>query len=168
MKGKINKLSENAARLFAADCAERVLSICGDDDTPKKAVQAARDYVSGKIAENALYSAWKSVSDLAFLNRKKYLWSILRGDKEGGYTAYGRYEPKEAKWAETWNKESAACWAAAWATIQHSIFGETVCMNYAANNAAWCAIRAVVGDEARAEEAQWQYKRILWYLGEAV
>ena len=49
-------------RLFAADCTELVLPIFEkqfpDDDRPRKAIQAARDYANGIISEKELAAAW--------------------------------------------------------------------------------------------------------------
>lgn len=48
-------------RLFAADCAKRVLHVYEqenpNDDRPRKAIQAARDFVLGKIDMDALVTA---------------------------------------------------------------------------------------------------------------
>ena len=48
-------------RLFAADCAERVLYLFEkerpDDDRPRKAIQAARDFANGKIEAAAREAA---------------------------------------------------------------------------------------------------------------
>jgi len=58
---KLDTWNEKTARLFAADCAERVLPIFEreypDDDRPRKAIQAARDFVDGKISRDELYAA---------------------------------------------------------------------------------------------------------------
>ena len=52
---------EKSARLFAADCAERTLPVYEkdypDDDRPRKAIQAARDYANGKITKDELATA---------------------------------------------------------------------------------------------------------------
>ena len=49
--------NERTARLFAADCAERVLPIFGksypNDNRPRNAIQAARDFANGKITAAA-------------------------------------------------------------------------------------------------------------------
>lgn len=53
--------SERTARLFAADCAERVLPVWEErhpnDDRPRRAIQAARDYVNGLIGREELAAA---------------------------------------------------------------------------------------------------------------
>ena len=49
---KLDSWNEKTARLFAADCAERVLFIFErihpNDDRPRTAIQAARDFANGK------------------------------------------------------------------------------------------------------------------------
>ena len=58
---RIETWDEKSARLFAADCAERVLPIFEkeypDEDAPRKAIQAARDYANGKINKKQLAAA---------------------------------------------------------------------------------------------------------------
>jgi hypothetical protein len=57
---KMETWNDKAAQLFAADCAEHVLPIYEkeypDDDRPRKAVQATRDYANGKITSEELYA----------------------------------------------------------------------------------------------------------------
>ena len=49
------------ARLFAIDCAESALPIFEakypNDQRPRQAIQAAKDYMAGKITREALYAA---------------------------------------------------------------------------------------------------------------
>ena len=53
--------NEKTARLFAADCAERVLPIYEkqypDDNRPRKAIDAARKYTLGEITKEELAAA---------------------------------------------------------------------------------------------------------------
>ena len=53
--------TERTARLYAADCAERVLPIfereCPNDDRPRKAIEAARAFAYGEIDDAALAAA---------------------------------------------------------------------------------------------------------------
>ena len=55
---RVETWTERTARLFAADCAEHALSNFEnkypDDDRPRKAIQAARDYANGLISESEL------------------------------------------------------------------------------------------------------------------
>jgi hypothetical protein len=54
-------------RLFAADCAESVLHIYEkqypNDDRPRKAIQAARDYANGVVDKDELDAAWSAAWD---------------------------------------------------------------------------------------------------------
>ena len=58
---KCDGWNEKTARLFAADCAERVLPIYEkkypDDDRPRKAIKAARKYANGKITKEQMAAA---------------------------------------------------------------------------------------------------------------
>lgn len=66
---KIEAWNDKTARLFAADCAERVLPIYEkqypDDDCPRKAIQAARDYANGLISEEKLAAAGATAREAA-------------------------------------------------------------------------------------------------------
>jgi hypothetical protein len=148
MLDKVELLNENTARLFAADCAERVVSICDNKKTPELAIQAARAFAKGKISEEMLYSAWEDVKDLAVVNKKHYLNASGRG--------YGKHDPKESDWAKTWDKQASAYWSAAWAAKLYDINGNKISMIFAAKSAAWCATQAITGDKARAQEENWQ------------
>lgn len=75
---------ETTARLFAADCAERVLTIFEKqrpkDDRPRKAIEAARAYARGEIDDAAKAAAgaaawdaeqaWQRARLLQYLNSK--------------------------------------------------------------------------------------------------
>ena len=78
--------NEKSARLFAADCAERVLPIYEkeypDDDRPRKAIQAARDYANGKITKDKLAAAWDAARAAA--------WDAARA------------AARDAAWAAAW------------------------------------------------------------------
>ena len=56
-------------RLFAADCAESVLhifeNIYPNDDLPRKAIQAARDYANDLISKSELAAARDAARDAA-------------------------------------------------------------------------------------------------------
>ena len=58
---KIETWNERTDRLFAVDCAEHVLPIFEkqypNDDRPRKAIHAARDFVDGKISKESLDAA---------------------------------------------------------------------------------------------------------------
>jgi len=59
---RLDNWNERTARLFAADCAERVLPIFEKafpgDDRPRRAIEAARAYANGRITAAARAAAW--------------------------------------------------------------------------------------------------------------
>ena len=85
-------------RLFAADCADMVLPIYKkeypDDDRPRKAIQAARDYANGLISTKELAAA------------RAAAWAAA----EAAAAAAGAAEA--AAWAAAWAAEEAAARAA--------------------------------------------------------
>ena len=70
---KLDAWNEKTARLFAADCAERVLPIYEErfpgEDRPRKAIEAARKYADKKITKKMLAAArdaaWGAAWDVA-------------------------------------------------------------------------------------------------------
>ena len=62
--------TETTARLYAADCAERVLPIFEKarpgDDRPRKAIEAARAFARGEIDAAARDAAWAAAGDAAW------------------------------------------------------------------------------------------------------
>ena len=99
---RIETWNEKSARLFAADCAEKVLPIYEkeypNEDAPRKAIQAARDYANGKINKKQLAAA------------KVVAWDAARA--AAGDVAW------DAARAAAWNAARAAAgdvaWDAAW------------------------------------------------------
>ena len=79
---KLDAWNEKSARLFAADCAERVLPIYEkdypDDDRPRKAIQAARDYANGKITEEELDAAGDAARAAAWAAARDAAWAAER------------------------------------------------------------------------------------------
>lgn len=76
---------EKDVRLFAADCAERVLplfeSTFPKDKRPKEVIQAARDFSEGKITREeldaALYAARAAAGDAAWDAERKIQTEML-------------------------------------------------------------------------------------------
>ena len=138
---RVGGWNEKTARLFAADCAERVLPIFEKerphDDRPRKAIEAARAYARGEIDAAARDAAWAAVRAAA--------------------RAAARDAARDAAWAAA----RAAAWAAArdaaWAVVRA-----------AARDAARAAARAAARDAARAAaraaEREWQGQRLIEYL----
>ena len=97
-------------RLFAADCAESVLHIYEkqypNDDRPRKAIQAARDYVNGVIGKDELAAAWDAARDAGSAERAA--GSAERAARAAGWAAGA------AGWAaEAAERAAGAAWAAA-------------------------------------------------------
>jgi hypothetical protein len=66
---KVAGITDRTLRLFAADCAERVLPIFEKarpgDDRPRLAIQAARDFAEGRIGDAARDAARAAARDAA-------------------------------------------------------------------------------------------------------
>jgi hypothetical protein len=90
-------------RLFVADCAESVLHIYEkkypNDDRPRKAIQAARDYANGVIGKDELDAARDAAGDAA---------------RAAALAAAGA-AARDAAWDAAWAAALAAEWDAAWA-----------------------------------------------------
>ena len=73
---------ERELRLFAADCAEHVLYIfereCPNDDRPRQAIQAARDFANGKIRDAARDAAGAAARDAAGAPAGDAAWDAAR------------------------------------------------------------------------------------------
>ena len=83
---KLNTWNDRTMRLFAADCAERVVTIYEkeypDDDRPRLAIQAARDFANGKITKKQLdaarAAAWNAARDAAGAAARDAAWAAAR------------------------------------------------------------------------------------------
>ena len=88
-------------RLFAADCAELVLPIYEnqypDDDRPRKAIKAARDYANGLISAKELAAAGDAALAASGAARNAAAWNA-RNAAAGA--------------AAAWAARNAAAWAA--------------------------------------------------------
>ena len=66
---KLDTWDEKSGRLFAADCVEHVLHIfekkCPNDNRPRAAIQAARDFAHRKITKSQLTAAGDAAGDAA-------------------------------------------------------------------------------------------------------
>jgi len=105
------RLSDRALRLFAADCAEAVLPIFEraypNDDRPRLAIQAARDYANGLISAAARDAAGDAARDAAWA-----AGDAARDARDAHWAA--RAAAGAAYWAAAWAARDAAG-AAAWA-----------------------------------------------------
>ena len=101
---------ERELQLFAADCAEHVLYLFErerpNDDRPRKAIQAARDFVADEIGV-AAWDAAKAAAGAAARAAAR----AAAGDEIGAAA-------RAAAWAAAWAAAKAAAWDAAWATEQ--------------------------------------------------
>jgi hypothetical protein len=89
-------------RLFAADCADLVLPIYEkqypNDDRPRKAIQAARDYANGVISKDELTAAGDAAGDAALTAALTAAW--------------------DAAWDAALAAARAAAWDAKWQEIE--------------------------------------------------
>jgi len=128
--------NERTARLFACDCAERVLSLYEakypDDGRPRKGIEIARRYAEGKATVEELAAArdaaW-AAAEAAALNASR---------------------------AAALNASRAAAWAAAWAATEDA---SRAASRAASRYAAWAA-EGAASRYARDAERQWQVERL--------
>ena len=108
--GKVDSWDERAARLFACDCAERVLPLYEtkypDDTRPRHAIEVARRYAHGNATDEELAAAWDAAGDAA--------WAAAWGAAWGAAWAAAR----GAAWAAAWAAAGGAAWDAAWAAAR--------------------------------------------------
>jgi len=143
------ELAEELSRHLAADFAEHVLHIFEDkypgDDSPRKAIQAARLYADGDITAAARAAARAAAGDAA---------GAAAWDAAGAAA-------RAAAWHAAWDAAGAAAWAAARHAAGDAAWD-------AAWHAAWDAARAAArhaaGDAAWDAEREWQTKRFLEVL----
>lgn len=149
---RLDTWNEHTARLFACDCAERVLpifeSICPDDDRPRQAIETVRRYAVGEATADELAAAEVAAWAAA--------WAA-RDAAEAAAWAAAEVAAEAAAWAASWAASWAArdAWYAGW---------------YAGWAAAWDARDARDAAEAAARDAEkrWQAERLRQYLdGEA-
>ena len=88
-------LDDKRWRLFACDCAERVLSIFEkeypDDNRPRKAIETARLFANGEATQKELDAAWDAASDAAWSSARSAAW--------------------DAAWSASWDAARAGVWA---------------------------------------------------------
>ena len=108
---RIETWNNKTLRLYAADCAERVVSLYEKDyptDTrPRKAIQAARDFANGKItaeelnaAANAAYAAACAATAANAANAAYAAYAAACAAYAAAYAAYAAYaaDAAERKW----------------------------------------------------------------------
>jgi len=79
---KLDTWNERTVRLFACDCAERVLHLYeekySDDKRPRHAIEIARRYVNGEVSRDELYAAWAAARAAARAAEQKWQAKRLR------------------------------------------------------------------------------------------
>ena len=141
---------DKQARLFAADCAERVLPLFEnmhpDDPRPRLAIAAARNSANGNIGA----AAWAAARDAAAAAARDAARDAAAAAARDAAGAAAR----AAAWEAAGAAAAAAARAAAWEAARAAA-GE------AAGAAAWAAAWEAAGEAER----QWQTGRLLYYLG---
>ena len=106
---RLDTWNDRTARLFAADCAEAVLPIFEkerpNDDRPRKAIQAARDFAEGRTGAAAWAAARDAARDAAGAAARD-----AAGDAAGDAA---RDAARAAAWAAARAAAGDAAWAAA-------------------------------------------------------
>ena len=109
---KLATWNAKTARLFAADCAEHVLSIFEkkypEDQRPRLAIQAARQFARGKITKEKMIAAGNAAKDAAGSAAWAAAWAAARdAARDAAGDAAG-----DAAWAAAWAAARDAAWAA--------------------------------------------------------
>jgi hypothetical protein len=137
--------NEKSARLFACDCAERVLDIFErafpNDDRPRNAIQTARRYANGKATHVELKTAWEAVCNLI----PKMVNEITNGMRN--YMV-------DAMWSVVMAAEGAAVCDEKNKKLIY--IAATLVASYAVE-----AIKITAGDYLASAEAHWQACRLL-------
>ena len=127
---------DKLARLFACDCAERVLHICEskypDDKRPRNAIETARRFAEGKATKEEMAAAW----DAAGVAAGVAAWDAARDAARAAAWVAARDAAWDAARAAAWDAARDAARAAAW-------------------DAAWDA-----RDAAGAAEQDWQLQHL--------
>ncbi|MBC7350451.1 MAG: hypothetical protein H5U05_10820 [Candidatus Aminicenantes bacterium] len=151
--------NERTARLFACDCAERVLPLYEaryDDDRPRKAIETARRYAEGKADVEELAAAraaaWEAALNASRDASRAAAWAAA-------WAAV--WAAEEAVWAAARAAAEDAAWAAAWAaSLNASRAAALNASRYAARNAAEAAAGDAAWDAAWDAERNWQVERL--------
>ena len=146
---KVETWNDKTLRLYAADCAERVLGLYEKqypkDDRPRKAIQAARDFANGLITKDA---AAKAATNAAYA---AYAANVANA----AYAA-------DAAYAAAANAAYAAANAAA--NAANAAYAAANAAGYAAANGVDAAADAAYAAADAAAEREWQFKRLKHYL----
>jgi hypothetical protein len=125
--------NERTAQLFACDCAEAVVHLCGDDPRPRQAIDVARRYANGEATDEELAAA----RDAA---RAAVRDAPMNAPRDAAWAAT-RAATRDAAWDMVWDMAWDAAWAAARGTARAAALG-------AALGAARGTARAIAWDAA--------------------
>lgn len=141
---QLTNWNDRTARLFACDCAERVLHIA-DDERCNNIIEITRRYANGMATDNELAAARDAVWDATWYAT----WAAVR--------SAAWYAANEAAWA-------AASYAASYAANEAANEAARDAASCAANDAAWAAAWGAAWGAAKYAERQWQQQRLMEYL----
>jgi hypothetical protein len=116
---RIEAWNERGARMFACDCAERVLPLfeakCPHDNRPRRAIEVARSYAAGTADEQELAAARAAAWDAAWAA----VWDAALAAAWAAARASAWDAARDAAWAAARDAARAVAWAAvrdaAWA-----------------------------------------------------
>jgi hypothetical protein len=158
---RVEAWTDTILRLFAADCAERVVHLCGDDPRPRAAIEAARQFARGQIDVAARDAAGAAAWDAAGAAARDAAGAAA-GDAAW---AAARDAARDAAWAAAWAAAWDAAWDAAWAAARAAAWAAArAAAGAAARDAAWAAARDAAWDAAWDAERAWQLARLQAYL----
>jgi hypothetical protein len=107
---KLNSWDEKTIRLFAADCSEHVLHFfedrCPNDDRPRKAIQASRDFAKGTITDEAWAVAWSAARAAAWAVAWAAARAAVWAAAWAAARAAARDEARDEAWDEAWTAEN--------------------------------------------------------------
>ena len=147
--------ADRVLRMWAADCAERVVHLTGPDPRCVTAIRVARLHARGLASAREMDVA-EAAAMAAARDAARAAGDVAEAAAMAAAMAAARAAAGAAAWdaardaaAAAWDAAGAAAWAAAW-------------------DAARAAARAAAWDAARADEREWQRVRLRAYLtGEA-
>ena len=110
--------NERTARLFACDCAERVLPLFErqypDDPRPRQAIDTARRFAKGQASKDERFAAWAAASAAAW----NAAWDAARDAAREAAGDAASAAASAAAWdaasAAAWDAAGDAAWDAAW------------------------------------------------------
>jgi len=182
---RLDTWNDRTARLFAADCAERVLPIYErehpGDDRPRQAIEVARRCANGDATDDERAAAWAAAGAAARTATRAAAGAAAWAAAWNAAWNAARVAAGVAASAAAWDAASAAAWDAARAAASAAATdaawdaawdaaraatraAATDAARAAATDAAWDAARDGASTAARAAERNWQTARLTHYL----